>query len=106
MYIDVFKVFCDLAETGSFSKAAVLNGITQSAVSQQVRAIENKFQVVLVDRGRRNFALTNEGKAFLQASREILEVYNHLGDRLHELRNLLAAVIRAPQLYTHVFHKH
>ena len=34
MYIDTFKVFCDLAETGSFSKAAVLNAITQSAVSQ------------------------------------------------------------------------
>jgi DNA-binding transcriptional LysR family regulator len=105
MYIDVFKVFCDLAETGSFSKAAVVNGITQSAVSQQVRAIENKFQVVLVDRGRRNFALTGEGRAFLQASREILEVYNHLGDRLHEMRNVVAGELKIASIYSIGLHE-
>lgn len=105
MYIDVFKVFCDLAETGSFSKAAVINGITQSAVSQQVRAIENKFQVVLVDRGRRNFSLTGEGKAFLQASREILEVYNHLGDRLHEMRNVVAGELKISSIYSIGLHE-
>jgi DNA-binding transcriptional LysR family regulator len=105
MYIDIFKVFCDLAETGSFSKAAALNGITQSAVSQQVRAIENKFQVVLVDRGRRNFALTGEGRAFLQASREILEVYNHLGDRLHEMRNVVAGELKIASIYSVGLHE-
>jgi len=105
MYIDVFKVFCDLAETGSFSKAAALNGITQSAVSQQVRAIENKFQVVLVDRGRRSFALTGEGRAFLQASREILEVYNHLGDRLHEMRNVVAGELKIASIYSVGLHE-
>jgi len=65
MYIDTFKVFCDLAETGSFSKAAVVNSITQSAVSQQIRALETKFQVTLVERGRRNFALTPEGSGYV-----------------------------------------
>ncbi|MGB8168809.1 MAG: LysR family transcriptional regulator [Chthoniobacteraceae bacterium] len=105
MYIDIFKVFCDLTETGSFSKAAALNGITQSAVSQQVRAIENKFQVVLVDRGRRNFALTGEGRAFLQASREILEVYNHLGDRLHEMRNVVAGELKIASIYSVGLHE-
>jgi DNA-binding transcriptional LysR family regulator len=105
MYIDVFKVFCDLAETGSFSKAAAANGVTQSAVSQQVRAIENKFQVVLVDRGRRNFALTAEGTAFLQASREILEVYNHLGDRLHEMHNVVAGELKIASIYSIGLHE-
>ena len=69
MYIETFKVFSDLAETGSFSKAARLNQITQSAVSQQIRALEARFEVTLVERGRRNFALTAEGSAFLEASR-------------------------------------
>ena len=105
MYIDTFKVFSDLADTGSFSKAAVINGITQSAVSQQVRAIENKFQVVLVDRGRRNFALTHEGRAFLQASREILEVYTHLGDRLHEMRNVVAGELKIASIYSIGLHE-
>jgi len=105
MYIEAFKVFCDLAETGSFSKAAVLNGVTQSAVSQQVRAIENKFQVVLVDRGRRSFALTGEGRALLEASREILEVYNHLGDRLHEMKNVVAGELRIASIYSVGLHE-
>ena len=105
MYIDTFKVFCDLAETGSFSKAALLNAITQSAVSQQIRALENKFQVTLVERGRRNFALTTEGHAFLNASREILEVYNNLDNRLHELRDVVAGELRIASIYSIGLHE-
>jgi len=105
MYIDTFKVFCDLAETGSFSKAAGLNSITQSAVSQQIRALENKFQVTLVERGRRNFSLTAEGSAFLTASREILEIYNNLDHRLHELRNVMAGELRIACIYSIGLHE-
>ena len=35
MQIETLKIFCDLVETASFSKAAEMNTITQSAVSQQ-----------------------------------------------------------------------
>jgi len=105
MYIETFKVFCDLAETGSFSKAAALNEITQSAVSQQIRALEKRFEVTLVERGRRNFSLTQEGTALLNASREILEVYNHLGDRLHELRNVVAGELRIASIYSIGLHE-
>src|SRR5215207_4657471 len=105
MYIETFKVFCDLAETGSFSKAATLNSITQSAVSQQIRALENRFQVILVERGRRNFSLTPEGHAFLQASKEILDVYDHLGDRLQELRNIVAGELRIASIYSIGLHE-
>ncbi len=105
MYIETFKVFCDLAETGSFSKAAVLNSITQSAVSQQIRALEKRFEVTLVERGRRNFSLTPEGAAFLSASREILGVYNDLGDRLHELRNVVAGELRIASIYSIGLHE-
>jgi LysR family transcriptional regulator, transcriptional activator of the cysJI operon len=105
MYVETFKVFCDLAETGSFSKAASLNAITQSAVSQQIRALENRYEVRLVERGRRNFCLTPEGSAFLLASREILEIYNHLGDRLHELRNVVAGELRIASIYSVGLHE-
>jgi DNA-binding transcriptional LysR family regulator len=105
MYIETFKVFCDLAETGSFSKAASLNSITQSAVSQQIRALETRFQVVLVERGRRNFSLTPEGRAFLEASKEILDVYNNLGDRLQELRNVVGGEVRIASIYSIGLHE-
>ena len=105
MHVETFKVFCDLAETQSFSKAAALNSITQSAVSQQVRALEKRFEVTLVDRGRRNFALTDEGSAFLAASREILGVYSTLGDRLRELRNVVAGELRIASIYSIGLHE-
>ncbi len=105
MYIETFKVFCDLAETGSFSKAAELNAVSQSAVSQQIRALETRYEVRLVERGRRNFSLTPEGIAFLAASREILGVYNHLGARLHELRNVVAGQLRIASIYSIGLHE-
>ncbi|MEC7287900.1 MAG: LysR family transcriptional regulator, partial [Verrucomicrobiota bacterium] len=39
MHVENFKIFSDLVESESFSRAAKLNGITQSAVSQQLRAM-------------------------------------------------------------------
>lgn len=105
MYIETFKVFCDLAESGSFSKAALLNSITQSAVSQQIRSLEARFKVVLVDRGRGNLALTPEGVAFLEASKEILGIYNHLGDRLHELRDVVAGELKIASIYSIGLHE-
>lgn len=104
MYIATFKVFCDLAETGSFSKAGALNAITQSAVSQQIRALETRFKVTLIERGRRHFALTPEGLAFLEASREILEIHDNLDARLHQLRNVVEGEIKVASIYSVGFH--
>ena len=53
MQLDNFKIFADLVETKSFSKAAKINGITQSAVSQQTRAMERTFNTLLVDRSQK-----------------------------------------------------
>jgi LysR family transcriptional regulator, transcriptional activator of the cysJI operon len=100
MNVDTFKVFSDLAETCSFSKAAKINSITQSAVSQQIRALEIKYKAMLIERGRRNFSLTPEGQAFLEASREILNVYNNLDNRLHELRNVVAGEVKISSVYS------
>lgn len=100
MQIETFKVFRDLVETGSFSKAAALNSITQSAVSQQIRSLENRFHVVLIDRGRRHFALTAEGDVFLEACKEVLRVYDSLGSRLRELQDVVAGRVKIATIYT------
>jgi DNA-binding transcriptional LysR family regulator len=61
MQVDNFKIFVDLVETQSFSRAAELNGITQAAVSQMVRAMERHFNTLLLDRSRKQFQLSREG---------------------------------------------
>ena len=90
MHIQSFKVFSNLAETSSFSKAAQMNGITQSAVSQQVRALERRFRVKLIERGRKNFSLTPEGREFLQASHQVMDILGDLEGRIHNLQNVVA----------------
>src|SRR3954447_5418174 len=78
--IETLKIFCDLVETRSFSQAAERNFVTQSAVSQQVRGLEGRFKRRLLERvrGRRELHLTQEGEAFYEASREVLQAYGRL----------------------------
>jgi DNA-binding transcriptional LysR family regulator len=94
MHLETLKVFCDLAETKSFSKAAEVNGITQSAVSQQVRALETKYEVSLVERNRKACGLTPEGRTFLDAARRIVEAYRAIGDQLRSSSGRVAGRIR------------
>jgi DNA-binding transcriptional LysR family regulator len=105
MQIETFKVFCDLVETASFSRAASLNSITQSAVSQQIRSLERHFHVSLIERGRKNFCVTPEGRAFLQASKEILHTFESLGDRIRELQNVVAGDLRIATVYSIGLHE-
>jgi LysR family transcriptional regulator, transcriptional activator of the cysJI operon len=105
MQIETFKIFRDLVETASFSRAAELNAITQSAVSQQIRALERKFRVALIERGKRNFSVTQEGRAFLEASKEILRAYDSLSDRMAELRVSISGHLRIATVYSIGLHE-
>src|SRR5262245_30304531 len=83
MHIETLKTLCDLIETGSFSKAAALNFVSQSAVSQQVKSLEQRFDQQLIERGqRKGVAPTEAGKIFYAECREILEHYRALEERM------------------------
>ena len=60
MQIEALKVFCDLSETKSFTKAAQINGVTQSAVSQTISALERHLNSLLIELSKKNFRLTAE----------------------------------------------
>jgi DNA-binding transcriptional LysR family regulator len=105
MHVETFQVFCDLVETTSFSEAAERNNISQSAVSQQIRALEERFGVTLVERGRRNFAVTPEGEVFLQAARNILDAYRGIEQELDEMRDIVAGQLTIATVYSIGFHE-
>jgi DNA-binding transcriptional LysR family regulator len=105
MHIQSFRVFSNLAETSSFSKAAQMNGITQSAVSQQVRSLERRFRVKLIERGRKNFSLTPEGRAFLQASHQVMSILEDLEGRIHNLQNLVAGELCISTIFSIGLHE-
>jgi len=105
MQIENFKVFADLVETKSFSKAAKLNGITQSAVSQQARAMERHFKTLLVDRSQKQFQLTREGQQVYEAAKEILFHYEKLLSELQELKKVVSGTIRISTIYSIGLHE-
>lgn len=101
MYIDSLRVFCSLAETGSFSRAGEANSISQSAVSQQISALEKRLNVSLLERGgRRGVFLTPQGHAFAQICREILAIYESIDQRLHMAKHVLEGEIRIAAIYS------
>ena len=78
MQIETLKVFCDLVESRSFSRAAIRNYVTQSAVSQQVKNLESKFETQLLRRDGRTVTPTPAGRKFYESSRAILDKFEHL----------------------------
>lgn len=68
----VLRTFLAVAETGSFSRAGVLVGRSQSAVSEQIRKLEEMFGRTLLERTTRSVRLTVEGEHFLAHARAMV----------------------------------
>jgi DNA-binding transcriptional LysR family regulator len=105
MQVENFKIFADLVETKSFSKSAKLNGITQSAVSQQARAMERHFKTLLIDRSQKQFQLTREGMRVYEAAKEILHQYEKLLSELQEMKKVISGTIRISTIYSIGLHE-
>jgi DNA-binding transcriptional LysR family regulator len=105
MHVENFKVFADLVESESFSRAAKLNGITQSAVSQQLRGMEKHFKVLIVDRSQKQFRLTNEGKKLYGSAKEMLRLYETLNSELQEMRKEISGTIHISTVYSIGLHE-
>ena len=85
------KIFCDLVESKSFTRAAQLNSITQSAVSQQLKFIERQLNAKLLDRsGVRKIFLTAEGEIFYQAVRDITNRFDQALSDVKAVGNIVS----------------
>lgn len=67
------KYFIAVVDRGSFTEAAEQCYISQSAVSQQIRALEKELGVELLHRENRRFTLTPAGEYFYSQSKGILK---------------------------------
>ena len=100
MQIESLKVYCDLVESESFTKTAQINGVTQSAVSQTMTALERTFKSLLVERSKKYFRLTREGQVVYDCSKEILQTHQALDSKLQELKEVISGSIRIATIYT------
>jgi DNA-binding transcriptional LysR family regulator len=100
MQIENLKVFCDLVETESFTKAAQISGVTQSAVSQQISALERQFKSLLIERSKKKFRLTREGHVLYEYSKQVIQTYDSLQNRLQEIKDIVSGTIRVATIYS------
>lgn len=84
MSIRALRTLHAIARHGSFASAGAAVGLTQSAVSLQVKSLEEEFGAQLFDRSRRLPILTEAGKILLEKSAEVLALYDQLGAALTE----------------------
>ncbi|MBD0326455.1 MAG: LysR family transcriptional regulator [Pyrinomonadaceae bacterium] len=96
-----------MVETQSFSQAAEMNFVTQSAVSQQVRGLEEKFKRRLLERvrGRREVRLTDAGESFHQESLKVMEAYRQLQERMRGLDGTVSGTVRVATVYSVGLHE-
>lgn len=79
------RIFDAAASTSSFSRAAEMLGMTQSAVSQQIKALEDEVKVKLFDTQARPIRLTDAGRELLRHARLVLSQVNVAMDSLNSL---------------------
>ena len=100
MLVQSLKIFRDLVDTQRFSKTAVLNSVTQSAVSQQIKSIERRHGKPLLKRKKRQISLTAEGEVFYRGAREIVRRYEEMQHRIEALEGVISGTVRLSAIYS------
>lgn len=88
------RILREVAEQGSFSAAADSLHLTQSAVSQQVAALEREAGAVLVDRNRGHLRLTDPGQALVVHAEAVLARLDEAERELQEIAGLRGGRVR------------
>ncbi len=94
------KTFIDAAKTGSVRESALKNFVTQPAVTQQIRILEQKLGCQLFSRHNKKMTLTPAGKIFLKYAESILGQYEESLMRLRETTEEHVGTIRIGTIYS------
>lgn len=94
------RILREVAEHGSFSAAADSLHLTQSAVSQQIAALEREAGTMLIDRNRGNLRLTDPGEALVSHADAVLARLDEAERELHEIAGLRGGRVRVASFPT------
>ncbi len=92
MQIATLRVFCDVIETGSFTKAAPRNGCSVSHACHAFRSVEEHFGVRCAVRDRQHFRVTSEGWLCYQHCLEMLQLQCQALRQVERTRKSSAAI--------------
>ncbi|MCA2978591.1 MAG: LysR family transcriptional regulator [Myxococcaceae bacterium] len=105
MQLESLKMFMDVVETGSFSRAAQLNHVTQSAVSQQIRALETRYEQRLLSRSARQVTPTPAGERLFRGCKEILARFAEVEGEIREQAAEVSGTCNVSAIYSVGLHE-
>lgn len=96
------RLFCDVVETESFSRAAERNYISQSAVSQRIRSLEAELGQSLLERGKGQSKIlaTDAGIILYEGAIIILREVVELETRLNGLSEQIVGTVKVATVYS------
>ncbi|MGM9529043.1 MAG: LysR family transcriptional regulator [Phascolarctobacterium sp.] len=87
MLLRQMKYFLAVADCKSFSEAAEQCFISQSAISQQMKVLEDELGTELIKRSNRRFQLTDIGEFFYSRSKDIVKETEDLKEQIRKMQS-------------------
>ena len=100
MHLFEAKLFKEISQAKSISRAAAHCGISQSAATQHVQEVERRLGLPLVDRSTRPLSLTEAGKLYADFCREILRREDQFLVALERLKGQAEGAVRVASIYS------
>ena len=100
MIFEECKLFRDVAHARSLSRAATMNGISQSAATQHIQELEKRLGVQLLDRSTRPLGLTTGGKLYAELCRDVLRREEDFLAALDEIKAEVEGTVRVASIYS------
>lgn len=100
MNLEALKLYCDVVRLRSFSRGAAANAVSQSAASQAIQQLEAELDAVLLDRSRRPLVATEQGQAFYEACRSLLQGFEKARADLAAVRERVEGTVRVAAIYS------
>ncbi|HLJ48392.1 MAG TPA: LysR family transcriptional regulator [Bryobacteraceae bacterium] len=100
MGFDHLRLFRDIAQSRSLSKAAALNGVSQSAASQHVQELERELGVTLLDRATRPLMVTEAGRLYAELCRDVLRRWDEFDAAVGQLKTEVEGTVRVASIYS------
>ena len=100
MNLETLQLYCDIVRLRSFSKGALANELSQSAASQAIQQLETDLDVDLLDRTKRPFTVSPEGRIFYEDCRDLLDRYEQAKARISSARTRLDGTVRVAAIYS------
>jgi DNA-binding transcriptional LysR family regulator len=100
MQLETLRLYCDIVRLHSFSRGAAAHQVSQSAASQAIQQLETEMDALLIDRTKRPFVVTAEGRAFYDACRALLDGFDKARAQVASSRIQVTGSVRIAAIYS------